>query len=40
MRMMLAIVLCKLLRFVGKLVGKGSTSGQSFRAYCPGRLLP
>ena len=25
MRMMLAIVLCKLLRFVGKLVGKGSS---------------
>ena len=36
MRMMLAIVLCKLLRFVGKLVGKGSSlPGQYALKLCP-----
>ncbi len=36
MRMMLAIVLCRLLRFVGKLVGKGSSlPGQYALKLCP-----
>ena len=45
MRKFLAIVLCKLGRFAGKLVGKGSRtrdkmSGQTFSASFPGRELP
>ena len=36
MRMMLAIILCKILRFVGKLVGKGSSlPGQFALKLCP-----
>ena len=36
MRMVLAIILCKILRFVGKLVGKGSSlPGQFALKLCP-----
>ena len=36
MRMFLAIVVCKLLRFVGRLVGKGSSlPGQYALKICP-----
>ena len=36
MRMALAIILCKILRFVGKLVGKGSSlPGQFALKLCP-----
>ena len=36
MRMILAIIVCKLLRFIGKLVGKGSSlPGQYALKICP-----
>ena len=36
MRLMLAIIVCKVLRFIGKLVGKGSSlPGQYALKICP-----
>ena len=36
MRLMLAIIVCKILRFIGKLVGKGSSlPGQYALKICP-----